>query len=183
MDILPKKPVLLVHICCAPDATVVYEELKDDYELMFYFYNPNIHPYKEWKARKHALYEYAHKKNLEIIWNTDYNLEDWLRGALESEPRYDYCYKTRIDATAEEASEQKFDAFTTTLLVSPYQMHEKIREICEDAGKRFEVDFYYIDFRENYEASVCESKDLELYRQKYCGCIFSERDRYLGKTE
>ena len=89
-----------------------------------------------------------------------------------------YCYRVRMEAAALFAKENNFDAFSTTLLVSPYQKHDLIREIAEAVAAKTGIPFYYEDYRIGYQEGVEISKTLEMYRQPYCGCVFSERDRY-----
>jgi predicted adenine nucleotide alpha hydrolase (AANH) superfamily ATPase len=123
---------------------------------------------------------------VEIIYNTEYDVENFIRGALEyiddGKKRCEYCIRTRLEETAKTAatSDHDFDAFTTTLIESKYQPHEMIREIGVELGKKYGIEFYYEDFRIGWKESIELSKKYELYRQKYCGCIFSEQERYLN---
>ena len=177
---------ILVHICCAPCFTYPHKNLiEEGHEVTGFFYNPNIHPYTEYKARLHALQRYTSLKPVEVIYKNEYPLEEFLHGQLkamdEGKKRCEFCFEKRLEETAKAAKESNFNAFTTTLLDSKYQPHELIRSIGEICAKKYDTKFYYEDFREGWKNSVIESKALELYRQKYCGCIFSEMERYKNR--
>ncbi len=171
---------ILLHACCGPCSCYPTKELTaEGHTFTMYYFNPNIHPYKEFKRRLNTLREFCEARHYPLVADKSYPLEDTLRGML-SEPtvRCAYCYRVRLEMAARYAKEHGFDAFSTTLLVSPYQKHDLIRRTAEEAAARFEIPFYYEDFRTGYEEGVEISLDLDLYRQPYCGCIFSERDRY-----
>ncbi len=175
---------LLLHACCGPCACYPTEKLiSDGIDFTLLYFNPNIHPYKEFKRRLAALRELAEKKEYKLIIDKSYPLEECLRGMLAEEMRCAYCYKVRMLYVAKYAKENGYDAFTTTLLVSPYQKHELLMVMAEEAAREVGIEFYYQDFREGYQIGVDLSLELELYRQSYCGCIFSERDRYLVTKE
>ena len=170
---------ILVHICCAPCFTYPDKRLEDDgHDVTGFFYNPNIHPYSEFKNRRTSLEKYAKIKDAKIIYRNDYELERYLRGALEAKDRCVFCYTDRLGETAKTARSLGFDAFTSTLLISPYQKHEMLMEVGEEMADEYSIDFYYEDFRKGYKESRDLSRDLELYMQKYCGCIFSEKERF-----
>ncbi len=174
---------ILVHICCAPCFTYPHKRLiEKGHEVTGFFYNPNIHPYSEYKNRMDALQKYAELKSTRIIYNSDYELENYLRGALGAKNRCEFCYNCRLSETAKTASSLGFDAFTTTLLISPYQKHEMLVDAGEKAADENSIEFYYEDFRDGYRESREIAKSMELYMQKYCGCIFSEKERYFKKT-
>lgn len=171
---------ILLHVCCGPCSIFPTQSLTEQgRDFTLYFFNPNIHPYREFKRRLNTLREYCEYKKYKLVVDKSYPLEETLRGML-SEPvvRCAYCYRVRLEQAARYASENGFDAFSTTLLVSPYQKHQMIRETAEAMGKKYGIPFYYQDFREGYQEGVAISLQLEMYRQPYCGCIFSERDRY-----
>jgi predicted adenine nucleotide alpha hydrolase (AANH) superfamily ATPase len=171
---------ILVHVCCAPCFTYPNESLLEKgHDVTAFFYNPNIHPYMEYKSRRTSLMQYAHIKKTKVIYNNEYDLEKYLRGALAAAERCKFCYECRLNETAKTASELGFDAFTTTLLISPFQKHEMLAQVGEKAADKHGVKFYYEDFRVGYRKSRDISKDMGLYMQKYCGCIFSEKERYL----
>ena len=172
---------LLLHVCCGPCAcypTKVLSENGVDFTLLYY--NPNIHPYKEFKHRLSALRELAEKQDYRLIIDKTYPLEECVKGMLE-EPvaRCAFCYRMRLRYTAKYAADHGFTAFSTTLLYSPYQKHELIVQAAEAAAEEFGVEFFYQDWRPHYQEGVDISLALGLYRQPYCGCVFSERDRYM----
>lgn len=176
---------LLLHACCGPCACYPAEKLLADGKAFdVLYFNPNIHPYKEFKRRLNALRELCEKKRYKLIVDKSYPLEDCVQGML-AEPtiRCAYCYRVRMRYVASYATENGYDAFSTTLLVSPYQKHELIIQMAEEAAKEFDIPFYYEDFRAGYQRGVDISLELELYRQPYCGCVFSERDRYEKKPK
>lgn len=176
---------LLLHACCGPCACYPAEKLLADGKAFdILYFNPNIHPYKEFKRRLNALRELCENKRYKLIVDKSYPLEDCVLGML-AEPtiRCAYCYRVRMRYAARYAKENGYDAFSTTLLVSPYQKHELIIQMAEDAAKEFDIPFYYEDFRAGYQRGVDISLELELYRQPYCGCVFSERDRYEKKPK
>lgn len=171
---------ILLHACCGPCACYPTEKLRaDDKRFDIIYFNPNIHPYKEFKHRLATLMEFCEKQQVKLIVNKSYNLEECVRGML-SEPtvRCAYCYRMRLRYVAQYAKEHGYDAFTTTLLVSIYQKHELIKKIAQEVAEEFGIPFYYEDFREGYQRGVDISLELDLYRQPYCGCVFSERDRF-----
>lgn len=177
---------ILAHICCAPCFTYPHKRLiEEGHVVTGFFYNPNIHPYTEYRARLHALQRYTSLKPVEIIYRDVYPLEEFLRGQLKAiddgKKRCEFCFEKRLSETAKTAKEKGFDAFTTTLLESKYQPHDLVKEIAENCAKKYDTEFYYEDFREGWKESIRLSNELELYRQKYCGCIFSEMERYKGK--
>jgi predicted adenine nucleotide alpha hydrolase (AANH) superfamily ATPase len=171
---------LLLHICCGPCALYPIKKLvssKFD-EILGYYYNPNIHPPSEYKKRKDALADAAKKISFEVIYPF-YNMEEYFKEiplAQDSPERCRSCWRLRLSKTAGFAKENGFDAFTTTLLISPYQDHELVRKLGEDISQENAVEFYYEDFRKGFRQSQEEAKKENLYRQKYCGCVFSEKD-------
>ncbi len=171
---------ILLHACCGPCSCYPVEKLRaDGKQFDILYFNPNIHPYREFKHRLNTLMDFCHKQQVKLIVNKSYDLEECVRGMLaEPTVRCAYCYRMRLRYAAAYAKEHGYDAFSTTLLVSIYQKHELIRSIAEEAASEFGIPFYYEDFREGYQRGVDLSLELELYRQPYCGCVFSERDRY-----
>lgn len=169
---------ILVHVCCAPCFTYPHKRLLEEgHDAAGLFYNPNIHPYTEYRNRLEALEKYAETKAAKVIYK-NYDLENYLRGALASDERCKFCYNYRLAEAARTARLLGFDAFTTTLLISPYQKHEMLAKVGEKTGKEYGIKFYYEDFREGYKESRELAKALGLYMQKYCGCIFSEKERF-----
>jgi len=170
----------LIHICCAPCAIYPVSCLKEQgIDLMGYFYNPNIHPYQELDRRKQALVQYASHIDLKIIYTNDYPLEQWIQNiTFRERHRCRICYFDRLKGTAIVARKGKFNFFTTTLLYSKFQNHDLIQEIGKNLEKQYGVTFYYEDFRKGWKQGIESSKELNLYRQQYCGCIYSEKERY-----
>ena len=150
--------------------------LLEDFNVTCFWYNPNIHPYTEYKSRLNALTDYVS----DVIVQDYYGLVEFTRNVINNlDNRCGYCYETRIKETAKYAKEHGFDMFSTTLLVSPYQKHDKIKEVCEKYAEEFDVGFYYADFRVNFREGQKTAREKNIYTQKYCGCIFSEQERYI----
>jgi predicted adenine nucleotide alpha hydrolase (AANH) superfamily ATPase len=138
-----------------------------------FFYNPNIMPYQEFEERLGAFQEVCKEEGLEAIEDTAYVPEEWLRAAVEADDRCEACYRDRLTRTARRAREEGFDAFTTSLLTSPYQDHELAKELGEAISRDVGVPFLYRDLREHWKESRRRTFELGIYRQRYCGCIFS----------
>lgn len=174
---------LLLHMCCGPCSCYPVKVLRGQgIEPTGYFFNPNIHPYKEWDMRLKAAEEFAARSELKIITDKHYMLRDFLRRALAAEQvengRCRMCYTWRLEETARYAAENGFDAFTSTLFYSIYQQHELMKETAEHFAKVYGVKFHYEDFRPGWQEGIDMSMEMGLYRQPYCGCIFSEEERY-----
>jgi predicted adenine nucleotide alpha hydrolase (AANH) superfamily ATPase len=171
---------LLIHVCCGPCSIYPVQVLRDEgHALMGFFYRNNIHPFTECMRREDTLRDYAQSISLKIIYQQGYDMEVFLRNVVFREAeRCLYCYHDRLTTTANFARKGKFDAFTTTLLYSRFQKHDTIRAIGEAVGKSVGVPFYYMDFRPGWKTGVEESRRLGMYRQPYCGCIYSEKERY-----
>jgi predicted adenine nucleotide alpha hydrolase (AANH) superfamily ATPase len=175
---------VLFHVCCGPCFARAGSLLREEgHGVTAFWYNPNIQPYKEFQARLGAFREVCEAEAFPAIVDDTYDVERWLRGALEADNRCEHCFRDRLGRTATRAAEEGFDAFTTTLLASPYQDHELAQRIGEDAARDAGVDFLYRDFRDHWKEARRRTFEMEVYRQKYCGCIFSERDRWLGVPE
>jgi predicted adenine nucleotide alpha hydrolase (AANH) superfamily ATPase len=178
---------ILLHTCCAPCATHPIRALAaDSHTVVAYFHNPNIHPATEFANRLGAFLKLAELWGIERIVDRDYGLERFLRcvqGAEYDAERCARCYAMRLDAAARRAADEGFDAFTTTLLVSPYQKHDRIIRAGEAAAEEHKTAFHYRDFRDGYAAGRSMSRELGLYRQKYCGCLFSEEERYRPRLD
>jgi predicted adenine nucleotide alpha hydrolase (AANH) superfamily ATPase len=173
---------VLFHVCCGPCFTAVGEALREEgHEVTAFFYNPNVQPYKEFEARLAAFEEVCKAQGFPTIIDRTYDLERWLAGALEAEDRCEHCYRDRLGTAARRAREDGFDAFTSTLLASPYQKHELAKAIGEGVAASEGTGFWYRDLRDHWKESRRRTFELGIYRQGYCGCIFSERDRYLGE--
>lgn len=172
---------ILVHACCAPCATASVERLLAEGESPYLFFkNPNIHPYMEFKARLDSFSEYLRVQGLPGEVDASYGLDSFMNGAPDfGRPlRCAYCYEIRMDAAAQAAIRLGISRFTTTLTISPYQDHEAIRAAGVKAAAKHGVEFVYYDFRPLYRKSRTMSKEARYYMQKYCGCAFSEAERY-----
>ncbi len=177
---------LLMHTCCAPCSVYCIDSLrKEGIEPTVYWYNPNIHPYMEYKARRDCLKEYTKSIGVEAIFEENYGLDEFCKNVIGNlQIRCtEYCYPVRLEQTAKYAKENGYDCFTTTLLVSPYQKHEELKNIAEKIAKKYDLTFLYRDFRVGFREGQEKARELDLYMQKYCGCIFSEEDRYRKKIE
>jgi len=172
---------LLLHICCGPCAVFPVKELRNQgIAVTGYFDNHNIHPYQEYQRRLDAVRDFAVQTGLEVHYREKYRLDEFL-AAVAADPgnRCRYCYASRLEATAAFAARQGYAAFTSTLLYSRYQQHEEIRRLGDELAQRYGIAFFYADFRSGWQEGIRLSKEMGLYRQQYCGCIYSERDRYL----
>ena len=171
---------LLLHTCCAPCSVYCVESLRGEgIEPVSFWYNPNIHPYQEYKARRDTLKDYAAAIGLPLIVREDYGLRPFVRAvAADIDHRCAYCYAVRMEETARYAAEHGFTHISTTLLVSPYQNHEGIIAAAERFAGEYGVIFLYRDFRPGFREGQAKARELGLYMQKYCGCVFSEEDRY-----
>ncbi len=173
------EPVLL-HSCCAPCSVYCVDTLRGEgIEPTSLWFNPNIHPYQEYKARRDTLIDYGARMDLEVRVLDDYGLRDFVRAvASDIDRRCAHCYAIRLGTAAKYAAEHGFSAFTSSLLISPYQNHELLRETGEEMARKYGVEFLYRDFRPGFRAGQAKARELGLYMQKYCGCVFSEEDRY-----
>ena len=170
-----------MHTCCAPCSVYCIDALRSEgLEPTLFWYNPNIHPFTEYKARRDCLKGYAKMVNVELILKEEYGLDEFCKNVIDNLDNrcVNYCYPKRLSETVRYAVENGYDAFTTTLLVSPYQKHEELVKVCEKLAKDVGIEFLYRDFRPGFYDGQAKAKELGLYRQKYCGCIFSEEDRY-----
>ncbi|MBR5046412.1 epoxyqueuosine reductase QueH [Candidatus Saccharibacteria bacterium] len=172
---------LLMHTCCAPCSVYCIDSLRaEGIEPTLFWYNPNIHPYIEYKTRRDCLKEYAKKVNAELIIDEEYGLDEFCKNVVSDIPNrcVNYCYKKRLTEAVRYAAKNGYDAFTTTLLVSPYQKHDELKKVCEELSRLSGVKFLYRDFRVGFREGQAKARAEGLYMQKYCGCIFSEEDRY-----
>ena len=176
------KPKLLLQSCCAPCSTTVIEVLKDFFDLTILYYNPNIEPFEEYEKRKKEQIKIIEYYGLKYL-DCDYDNEIFHKMAkgLECEPekgiRCHKCYRLRLDYTAKKAKENNFEYFSTTLTVSPYKLSKVINEIGLELESTYDVKYLVSDFKKNngYKRSIELSNKYDLYRQNYCGCIYSKR--------
>ncbi len=175
----------MLHTCCAPCSVACVQALRaEGIEPTAYWANPNIHPFTEYRARRDTLRTYAASIGMALAEDDTYGLRPFVRAvAQDIEGRCRYCYATRLNNAAAYAAENGFTHVSTTLLISPYQNHELIQELAAQAAARHGVTFLYRDFRPHFREGQAEARELGLYMQKYCGCVFSEEDRYTQKKK
>ena len=177
---------LLLHTCCAPCSVYCIDSLrKENIEPTVYWFNPNIHPYMEYKARRDCLKDYTKSININAIFEENYGLDEFCRNVVNDLQNRcsKYCYRVRLEQTAKYAKENGYDTFSTTLLISPYQNQEELKRIGEEMAQKYDLTFLYRDFRPGFRDGQAKARELGLYMQKYCGCVFSEEDRYQKKIE
>jgi epoxyqueuosine reductase len=177
---------ILVHLCCAPCSTYSLRALSEEgHDLLGFFFNPNIHPFGEYLLRRRAMEDYSRRVGFSVIWPATEEMESFFQAvAFHEEERCRICYRMRLSRTAEEAKVRGCDAFTTTLLISPYQKHDLLCEVGSEVAREVGMLFHYTDFRPGWRSSREEARQLGLYRQTYCGCLYSEKERQwerLGK--
>ena len=173
---------VLLHTCCAPCSVSAIELLRD-YNIVSFWYNPNIYPLKEHLSRYDTWNKYMDLQDIQKIeikanWLDDETqYEDlWLNNAIKCDKgRCYFCYLKRIEKTVEIAKQNNIKNFTTTLLSSPYQKHDVIKQMCEELAIKNSLNFVYIDPRKIYYNGVHKIKKLKLYSQRYCGCKLSIR--------
>ena len=171
---------VLMHTCCAPCSLSCIDPLRaEGIEPVAFLYNPNIHPWKEYEARRDCLLAYAPTIEMQVIVDEDYGLRTFVEHvASDIDHRCTYCYQHRLEETARYAAEHGYESFTSTLLASLYQDHDGIKAAAEKYARQYGVEFLYRDFRPNFRAGNQRARELGFYMQKYCGCVFSEQDRY-----
>ena len=171
---------VLLHICCGPCAIVPVRDLLDEgHDVSGAFINPNIHPYQEFLRRQEAAGAMAAAFGVRIVHDDGYGLVEFLRAVVGHEDaRCPICYAMRLDRVAQLAREFGFDAFSTSMFVSTHQDHDAIRGAGERAAQKHGVELLYRDYRPMVMEGVRASKRMGLYRQQYCGCVYSEWERY-----
>ncbi len=177
-------------MCCGPCSIYPLQKiLEGDFKVTGFFYNPNIHPVGEFKKRLDAAIKLSKLMEIEVIFHSEYEPAPFFDVKRQNDPkspikiekqaRCTHCYSIRMDKTAETAKNAGFDAFSSSLLYSRYQDHEGLIEFGQKMQERHGVEFLYEDFRVGWQSGIAESKKMGLYRQKYCGCIFSKLERDL----
>lgn len=171
---------LLLHTCCAPCEIYPVEVLRGKgFEVEGFYYNPNIHPFVEYKNRRQAVEDYSKINNFEVIF-PEYRPQEFFQAISlkEDKPaRCAICWRLRLNKTARAAKDKGFKYFSTTLLVSPYQDQELLKKIGNDIASSDGVEFYYEDFRPGFKEAHNKAHAQGIYCQKYCGCIYSEIER------
>lgn len=174
---------VLTHVCCGPCFTAVHDELVKDHEVAAVYHNPNIHPALEWRRRLIYLREFCDRQET-FLTVTPYEPKQYFGAVHGHEKRGDrcrLCYEIRLRETARRAAAERYDAFTTTLLISPFQDHDVVAEVGMALGRLFDVDFLYRDFRPQFRRGQALARSLGMYRQRYCGCLYSEAERFAAK--
>lgn len=171
---------ILLHVCCGPCAIVPLAAMRAaGHEVHGFFFNPNIHPFKEFQRRLEALEIMSQRLDFQVLYERQYGLRDYLRQVVfHEDSRCALCYAMRLRSTAEKAFELKADAFSSTLLYSRYQNHALIKQQGESLAAEIGIPFYYEDFRGGWQEGIDQSIAMGLYRQPYCGCVYSEQERY-----
>ena len=164
----------LMHICCAPCANRPIAALREEgIGVTGFWFNPNIHPYTEYQARKHTLEEYAKEIAMKLVIGGTYDLRGFITHVADNiDGRCAYCYQVRMEETARYAAEHGFDSFTTSLLISPYQNHEAIRATAQAMGARYGVEFLDRDFRPLFQAGQEFAREHGFYLNNSGGFIF-----------
>jgi len=177
------KKKLLLHICCAPCTIIPLEKLSSEFDITGYFYNPNIHPYKEYQDRLQSVKRLAKERSMPLIIGK-YPYQEYLQKAItfkeiKNPQRCRFCYETRLEKTFETALQQNIPLVSSTLLYSKYQHHDLILESIQSLSHHFkELNFFYQDFRPWFYEGLEKARQNALYMQKYCGCLFSNQERY-----
>lgn len=175
---------LLIHACCAPCLVAVYDDTiknminMDIDEFDVIWHNTNIHPKIEYEKRKETFVSYVNSMGKTPIMIDEYNMNKFISDVVNLDKtkykmRCEYCYVSRLEKVFEYAKENGYTHVTTTLLISPFQKHDVIRKVCESLAKKYDVIFLYKDYRSLFEEGQQKAKELGMYRQKYCGCIYS----------
>ncbi len=187
---LTSKKTLLLHVCCAPCSSAVIKRLNQYFDITIYFYNPNIDTIEEYNKRYEELINFVKKENIKVI-NEIYeptlfeqSIEEY-KHLKEGSMRCFKCYELRLDKSAKYASENKFDFYTTTLSISPYKNSVWLNQIGKKLSEKYKIDYLYADFKKNngYKESIELSRMHNLYRQDYCGCIYSLNEAIERKSK
>lgn len=170
------KKKLLLHICCAPCSASAVEVLREEFDISFYWYNPNVYDGKEYAARKDAAVKYAQELGFSFFEEDfPYDYGSWKEKSAEI---CENCYRLRLEKAAAFAKKNNFEFFSTSLLSSPYQKHDLIKKISEEISKIYEISFLYRDFRPKFYDGKNSLRKKGYYIQKYCGCRKSYYERF-----
>ncbi len=171
---------ILLHACCAPCIVYPLDDLTSKgHDVTAVFFNPNIHPYTEYLRRLDAFNSYVKSNDIGILDDhIEGSMEDWFRNVVYREAqKCKVCFNYRMDKIADLAQKKGFDAFSTTLLYSRFQKHDLLKTTCEALADQYGIMFLYEDWRTGWNEGVKRYRKLGLYRQKYCGCVYSEKER------
>jgi predicted adenine nucleotide alpha hydrolase (AANH) superfamily ATPase len=176
---------ILLHSCCAPCTIYPAARLSAaGIDITGFFYNPNVHPFAEFELRLGAVSDYYRVMGIGLVVDPSYDVEEFLRAVFATKGRRcETCWRMRLRAAFLKGKEVGADAVTTTLLFSIYQDHDAVRGIAREESDDSGVDFYYEDFRVGWQEGRRRAAELGIYRQKYCGCILSEEDRYRKRID
>ena len=176
---------LLMHMCCSNCSIYPLQDLLlKGIDIRGLWFNPNIHPYTEYTKRMESVEKLRQLWSFEVEYIDEYPLDSFLKAVVDQGTnRCAVCYAIRIEKTAETAKKMGLDGFTTSLLASPYQKFAIINDIGNEMAGRHGIAFYSEDFRRGWHISRSLSTELGLYKQKYCGCIYSEMERYRKKEK
>lgn len=172
---------ILLHACCGPCSIVPLKRLKaDGHDITVLFFNPNIHPLQEYLRRREGMAEVAAHYDVPVIFlDREYTPQNWFQAiSFREANRCFYCYEMRLKRTLSIARKGNFDAISSTLLYSKQQKHEVIAKLGQDICGGGAVQFLYRDFRDGWQEGIEISKEWGIYRQPYCGCLYSENERY-----
>ena len=171
---------ILLHACCAHCTAYPVEYWRQQgYDVTVFWYNPNIHPFAEHQNRLGAMRKLSVEINFPLIIADGYDMPEYFRAVAGNEDdRCRYCFRLRLSDTARAVKEGGFTGFSTTLLISPHQKHDLIKEVGDEIAVENSVPFFYADLRKRYSDSRHITKPMDLYRQQYCGCLYSEWERY-----
>lgn len=177
-------PSLLLHVCCAHCGAFTIDYWRNEgYTVTTYWYNPNIHPYLEHQRRLASVETLANTRNIPLIKHDAYEVVSYFRAIAEHEDdRCRHCFTLRLSRTASVATSRGFDTFSSTIFISPYQKHEIAKQVGESVAISTGITFLYADLRKRFSESRRITKSMDLYRQQYCGCLFSEWERYRDKA-
>ncbi len=189
-----KKPSLLLHVCCAPCSSYVLEYLNEYFEITLYYYNPNISPESEYLFRlselKRLTKEMPLSNAVKILYepygeSEFLNISKGLENLAEGGARCKKCYRLRLDQTAKLSKEKGFDFFTTTLSISPYKNANWLNEIGKELSEKYGIEYLFSDFKKKngYKRSIELSAVYNLYRQDYCGCVYSKEQAQIRRLE
>ncbi|NLI81696.1 MAG: epoxyqueuosine reductase QueH [Deltaproteobacteria bacterium] len=180
---MPGDKRILLHSCCGPCTVYPLKTLRSGgWSVHALFHNPHIQPYQEFQRRLETLRIFAVRAELPLIIREDYDLEAFFRNVCFRErERCTYCYAVRLETAARLAKKSRFDAFTSTLLYSKRQNHSLIVSIAQGASRKYGIPFHYEDFRVGWKEGQEQAKAMQMYRQQYCGCIYSEKERFAPK--
>jgi epoxyqueuosine reductase len=176
-------PSLLVHCCCVHCSAYSLKYWRQQgFQVTAFWYNPNIHPYAEHQLRLEAIKTFLNNTGIPLVMSPCYDIDRYFKSTRESESRCESCYQMRLEAAATCAQDNGYDGFTSSLLISPQQQHDRLTRIGIEVADRHKVRFYYADLRKRYSDSRALTKSQTLYRQEYCGCLHSKHQQYPGQT-